>query len=187
MKKLLITGGSKGLGKEIVKKLQNEYEPGFGGHSEQKYIIRDVSRTTGYDLTKEIPEFDCDILILNAGIWKNDWRLNYEVPKEMAERAAKGTLVVFILSNAAYQSFGNDDYTAAKSGLLHYVRRKQREGFPFITISPGTINTNFWEAADVDHRKKGCMKPEVVAELVVQAIKAYENKALIRELIVIPI
>lgn len=174
MLKVVITGGSGGLGKAITERLKGEF------------LITDFSRTSGVDLTKGIPDFECDILILNAGVWKNDWRLNYEVPKEMAEVAPKNPLVIFILSNAAYRSYGNDDYTAAKSGLLRYANRKQMEGYNFTTISPGTIDTGFWDGAEVDNRKKGCMKPEVVAELVYQAIKAWQNGALITELVVLP-
>jgi MoaA/NifB/PqqE/SkfB family radical SAM enzyme len=176
MKRILGTGFSKGLGKCIVDKLKADME--------NVYKITDFSRSSGVDLTKEIPDFDCDILILNAGVWENDWVLNFEVPYKLAEQMPKDKLVIFILSNAAYQSYGNDFYTASKSGLLHYAQRKQREGYNFATISPGTVKTGFTGA---ENEAKGCMKPEVVAELVYQAILAWENGALVREMIVTPI
>jgi short-subunit dehydrogenase len=168
--KVLITGGSKGLGKEIKDRLID-------------HEVIDFSRSSGIDLTKEIPSFECDILILNAGVWKNNWRLNYEVPKEMSERMPKDKLVIFVLSNAAYQSYGNDDYTTSKCGLLYYLRRKQREGYGFASISPGTINTGFWDKADIDNRKKECMDPKDVAESVYHIIKQFEKKVLIKEMI----
>ena len=186
MKKVCLTGGSKGLGLCIKEELEHIYEPGFGGHSERKYAVEDFSRSTGYDLTKTVPAVICDILICNAGCWNNDWKLNYETPRAMAEQVDKNTLVIFVLSNAAYNSFGNDDYTAAKSGLLHYARRKQKEGYRFCTISPGTINTSFWKNSAVDNRLKGCLMPEVVADSVVHIIQQAERGCLIRELIITP-
>ena len=209
MRTVIITGASRGLGKAIKERLlddcwttsyfdygQDALKRGdVSAKTEYKYQSTDFSRTSGYDLTDfwgvehaldalkaSIP----DILILNAGVWKNNWRLNYEAPKELAEQMPKDKLVIFILSNAAYQSFGNDDYTTAKGGLLHYARRKQREGFLFSTISPGTINTGFWDGAETDNRIRGAMRPEVVAELVYQIIKAHEAGALVKELIVTP-
>ena len=194
MKKVVLTGGSKGLGKAIKDKLENT--PIFG---RVEYQVIDFSRTSGVDLTKKIPEFDCDILILNAGVWEcnRNWdaalKLNLLVPMTMALKAATKWLkekrkghIIFILSNAAYQSFGNDLYSTYKSGLLLLARRLQKEKQMVSTISPGTIDTDFWDKAEVDNRKKGCMEPEVVADLVYSIIKAGEAGACVTELIVLP-
>lgn len=200
MRKVVLTGGSKGLGKAIKDEIGKWHAvPGCAFSIQEQipplYEVIDFSRTTGYDLDttdgtykaiNKLVEINPDILILNAGKWENSWGVNYHAPKALAEKMPKGRLVVFILSNAAYQSYGNDDYTAAKSGILHYVRRKQREGYAFSSISPGTINTDFWAGAEVDNRKKGAMKPEVVAESVYHIIQQAEKGVLIREMIIMP-
>ena len=192
MKRVVLTGGSKGLGLAIKERLGDVV---WDDDLWPITTATDFSRSSGCDLTlnsglkmviTHIKRDNPDILILNAGTWKNNWRLNYESPKELAEQMPKDKLVIFILSNAAYRSYGNDDYTAAKGGLLHYIRRKQGEGFNFASISPGTIDTGFWDGAETDNRIRGAMRPEAVAELVYRIIKAYENGALVRELVVTP-
>ena len=123
-----------------------------------------------------------DVLILNAGKWtsrsKNAvglmeyFRLNYLSPKEMALKAGKGTHIIFILSNAAYANYGNDDYTTAKAGLLLLARRLQKEGRKVTCICPGTVNTDFWKDAKEDNRKKCTpIEPWEIAEMVSLAIK----------------
>jgi NAD(P)-dependent dehydrogenase (short-subunit alcohol dehydrogenase family) len=184
--KILITGGEKGLGKQIKEFLFYE-------------DVTSISRSNGYDLDskkgllkaiKLIRKIKPDVLILNAGKWDNSFFLNYISPKELSEEALKinpTCHVIFILSNAAYQSYGNDDYTASKSGLLHYARRKQREKFSVSTISPGTIDTDFWKGAKVDNRKRGAIHPELVAMLVSNIIAFFKaDKSLITELIILP-
>lgn len=181
MPKIMITGASKGIGEAIRQRLGLEYD------------VVDISRSTGYNLLVRLPDEVCDVLVLNAGVWNcppiEMYKLNYLVPKQMAQRALTRnpkTHIIFVLSNAAYQNFGNDDYTAQKAGLLHFAKRLQREGHKVSTISPGTVNTDFWKDAVIDNREKGCMEPDVVAELIYSIIKAGENGALVTELIVIP-
>jgi len=190
MKSVILTGGSKGLGKAIKDKLEHTYEPGFGGHSEQEYVVTDVSRTSGHDIIEMIPCYkDLDVLILNAGIWEGkDLFPLYEATKIMASTHLwKHPHIIFILSNAAYQNFGNDDYATVKAGLLLFARRLQKEGHKVSTISPGTMDCdNFWENAVLDHRNEGCMDPKTVASLVQQVIKAGEQGAIVTELIVLP-
>jgi len=190
MKRVIITGASKGIGKAI----RNLLESPIFLTGEPKYKVADLSRTSGVDLTKLsdsqirniLNELNPHILILNAGVWKNEWKLNYEVSRAMAERMPKDKLVIFLLSNAAYRSYGNDDYTAAKSGLLHYANRKQMEGYHFATIAPGTVDTGFWDKAEVDNRKRGCLSPAVIADSVYHIIKQAEKGALITEMIILP-
>jgi len=172
--KVIITGGSKGIGKAICDRLT----PFF--------TVIDLSRSKGVDLLEEIPEIDCDILICNAGVWEGSWkdvmRLNCEVPIVLADQMPKDRLVIFILSNAAYKNYGNDAYTASKSGLLMYVRRKQEHGYNFATISPGTVRTGFTGK----NEERGYMFPDTIARKVAQIIVDFAEGALTTEHIIVP-
>jgi NAD(P)-dependent dehydrogenase (short-subunit alcohol dehydrogenase family) len=170
--RLVITGGSKGIGKAICEYLKDLYE------------IEDLSRTTGHDLTKDLPPIHAEALVLCAGAWKGTLTLNYHSPKMMLDKIDKKTHVVLILSNAAYENYGNDDYTTAKAGLLLKARRMVKEGYRITCISPGTVNTDFWKDAEVDNRTK-CIpiEPIEVARCVALALA---SDSLITELIILP-
>ena len=183
---VVITGATKGLGKEIKYQLEEFYD------------VINISRSNGFDLSTidglekakdVIGEEKPTTLILNSGAWRNDFFLNYFSAKELSEKALEVNPkchVIFILSNAAYQSYGNDDYTTSKSGLLHYARRKQRGGYKVSTISPGTIDTGFWEDAEEDNRKKGALSPKAVASIVVSVMEVGKNGGVVTELIILP-
>lgn len=194
MKRCLITGGSKGLGYAISAMFAYSYCHECQSDEfikESPYYIHEFSRSEGIDITKSFPIIDdIDILILNAGVWEGEQLLPlYKATKNIALAYAPNIKhVIFILSNAAYQDYGNHDYTMVKSGLLHFARwlQKQYPKLKVSTISPGTMNTGFWNDAEVDNRKKGAMEPEVVAELVYSIIKAGEQGACVTEMIVLP-
>lgn len=192
MKKVIITGGSRGLGTKIKKAI-------FG------YDVYDISRTSGnFDKAQEvIVAHNPDIVIFNHGIWSGDnlvevnlastMRLAKQAWFEML-RTKKQGLILFILSNSAYYGFsGNEEYAATKAGLLGFARclyetgRRSNPKISIATISPGTIgDTDFWKDATVDNRKNGAMQPEVIAEMVYQMIKSWEKGALVREMIITP-
>jgi len=183
MSKLLITGGSKGIGAAIKCKLQDEYE------------ITDISRTTGYDLSKisgiekaqaKIKKLKPDVVILNHGVWDNKKivRINLEAPMALA-RFARWIMIknhiegqiVFILSNSAYDGFaGNEEYSATKAGLLGFARCLYKScvnfGIKVSTISPGTVNTDMWKQSRTDNRKK-CIpiEPWEMGEAVATTLK----------------
>jgi len=183
MQKVLITGGSTGLGKAIKDQIELDY------------IVEDWSRSTGHDITKEVPDFDCDILICNAGRWTGTWQdvfaLNYVAPINMSKyiiakwsREKRAGHIIYILSNAAYRNYGNDDYTTSKAGLRFFAERMDRENSPWgIRISmesPGTMDTGFWDSAPLDNRKKcNPIDPRDVAKRIKAMIDSrykYEGK-----------
>lgn len=171
--KICITGGSKGIGKAIIKELFIATQADKIGCT-MPIEVTDFSRSTGYDLSKAIPviDNDIDVLILCAGAWKGNMFLNYTVNTALIDMVNKKTHIILILSNAAYQNYGNDDYTTAKAGLLLLARRLQKEGRKVTCICPGTTNTGFWDNAEEDNRKK-CIpiEPWEIAEMVSLAIR----------------
>lgn len=162
--KVVITGGSKGIGRYTAAKFKSYF-----------YDVVDISRTSGYDLSQGVTEDilqivkSARIVVLNAGKWTGPdaFKLNYEIPNLLLDYISKDQHVVVVLSNAAYENYGNDDYTTAKSGILLKCRRLQKEGYRISVVSPGTTNTDFWENSIVDNRQK-CLpiEPEEIAELI---------------------
>lgn len=186
-KKVIAFGGSKGIGKAIVDKLKEK----------GRYDIIEISRTSGYDLLEEkisLPTTEADIFIYSAGvgffhnkgrIHKNIQkmiRLDLEIPILLTYRI-KAKHYIYIGSNSSYYGFeGSDVYCAVKHGILGFARALRKSGKKVSVVSPGTVDTSFW---DNSGRKKPelCQKPEDVAEAVVCCI---ENDADIEELLITP-
>ena len=192
MRNVIVTGASGGLGAAIKKLLK-----------EKKYKVKSLSLRGKKPFAWVIGEgsLKCSVLILNHGVWDDPdifW-VNTQSSMAMADDAHRNWIkqkkkghIIFILSNSAYFGFaGNEYYSATKAALLGYARCLRQtckpHGIKISTISPGTIGkTKFWNKAKTDNRKKGCMKPEMVADLVYSIIKAGEQGACVTELIVLP-
>jgi short-subunit dehydrogenase len=186
-KKIVIFGGSKGIGKAIVAKME----------SKQQFEIVEISRTSGYDLLKTEPSlpFDkADIFIYCTGLGlfyeKNKVpeninkmiKLNLEIPILLTNKI-RARHYIFIGSNSSYYGFdGSEVYCAVKHGILGFARALRRSGKKVTIVSPGAVNTSFWDNSGM-RKPKYTLTPEDVADAVTACI---ENKGDIEELLITP-
>ena len=77
MKKILITGASRGLGKAFVEELKNDYEIISTARSGDVTIHGDLSDNKFVQML--IDEVDADIIINNAGLISNDLKETYKI------------------------------------------------------------------------------------------------------------
>ncbi|MFH1648570.1 MAG: SDR family oxidoreductase [Patescibacteria group bacterium] len=209
MKKVLITGGAQGLGKEIAKQLKEDYEVMVLDITESNlegvkgYIcdITDVSQ-----VEKVISEIGkIDILINNAGVYVsgeltdtsyNDiakvmlvnavgtMNITKEVLPQMKER--KSGKVVFIGSIRGIE--GKEErsvYCASKWAITGFLKslRKEVEKYDIevIGLYPGLMKTNLFENAGIERDMNEAMDPKEVAEICKKSI---EDDGLVMEDIV---
>lgn len=186
-KKVIIFGGSKGIGKAIVDKLKEK----------GRYDIVEISRTSGYNLLKEkiaLPITEADIFIYSTGVgffhdkgskYENICkmiRLDLEIPILLTNRI-KARHYIYIGSNSSYYGFeGSDVYCAVKHGILGFARALRKSGEKVSVISPGTVDTSFWDNSGRE-KPRFCQKPEDVAAAVICCI---ENNSDIEELLITP-
>ena len=190
MKKVLITGGNKGIGLELVKKyLNNDYEVFttychdnmFNRIDNVKYYELDLAKKESIDiLINEISNID--ILINNAGICiDNDIHSkSYEEFKEVIdvnltgtlyltseitkEKLTKGSIVFISSDNALTENYPESiDYDASKAGLIKVCEDFSKYLAPNIrvnVIAPGWVNTGMNKGIDE------CYKKQVVDKLL---------------------
>ena len=209
MKKVLITGGAQGLGKEIAKQLKEDHEVMVLDIIESNlegvkgYIcdITDVSQVE--KVIFEIGEID--ILINNAGVYVsgeltdtsyNDiakvmlvnavgtMNITKAVLPQMKER--KSGKVVFIGSIRGIE--GKEErsvYCASKwavTGFLKSLRKEvEKYDIEVIGLYPGLMKTNLFENAGIERDMNEAMDPKEVAEICKKAI---EDDGLVMEDIV---
>lgn len=182
--KVLVTGGSRGIGQAMVKALRT------AGH-----VVAVASRT-GYDcdlfyqadLSKAHERFrlisnvadafgGLDVLVNNAGaqghtpftdtsysVWNYQLELMLTAPFDLSQQAAKymlhhgGGHIVNVLSTSAFQGARNiAPYVAAKHGLLGLTRAMAIELAPKIRvngIAPGLTQTSMVEQYITPERQK---------------------------------
>ena len=170
MKKVLITGGTKGLGKSLVLKYLNEGYEVYTTYCHDNY--EKIDNVTYYKLDLDNEESinnlvdsisNIDILINNAGISEDDNLINktydsirrvistnligpiYLTKRISLEKMNKGT-IIFVSSDCAINNNYKEgiDYDASKSGLLKVVEDFSLNLSPNINvigIAPGWINT----------------------------------------------
>lgn len=183
MKKVLITGGTKGLGKSLVLKyLNNNYEVYATYHNDTyekipnvNYLKLDLENKNSIDeLVDNLNEID--VLINNAGISDDDDIKNktYEsmqkvlstnllgplyLSKRIAtEKMNKGT-IIFITSDCAFDNNYPEgiDYDASKSGLTKVIDDLAIYLAPnirVIGVAPGWINTTMNKDIDDNYKKE---------------------------------
>lgn len=196
--RIAIAGSTGGIGKAIVKEL-TAFDEVSGWNVGHKIVEINRDET-------EAP--DCDVLILVSGIgrfgplesieegdieqmrWVNLERHILLVKSIINKwKVRKHGHIVFIGSNSSYVGIdGNSVYSATKAGLLAFARSIQAEisklGIKVTTISPGTVNTNFWQEAGRDNRVYGYIEPEEVARAVRFCI---DLPSVVTEMVILPV
>ncbi|MFH1648236.1 MAG: SDR family oxidoreductase [Patescibacteria group bacterium] len=209
MKKVLITGGAQGLGKEIAEQLKGDYdvmvldivESTLEGVKSYICDITDVNQVK--KVISEIGEID--ILINNAGVYVsgeltdtdyNDiakvmlvnavgtMNITKAVLPQMKER--KSGKVVFIGSIRGIE--GKEErsvYCASKwavTGFLKSLRKEvEKYDIEVIGLYPGLMKTNLFENAGIERDTSEAMDPKEVAEVCKKSI---EDDGLVMEDIV---
>ena len=149
-----------------------------------------------------------DLLINNAGIshatvpipkltfelWREviDTNLNgtFLVTREILPLMRKGSAIVNNLSIAAVRVFpGMSAYNASKHGALaltNTLREEQRaNGIRVIALLPGATDTRIWETFWPEAPRAKMMKPETVAQALINVLALPEN-ATVEELMIQP-
>ena len=184
MKKVLITGGNKGLGKSLVEKyLNNNYtiyatynsDTNFTRIDGVNYLHLDLSSKESInDLVNNIE--DIDILINNAGIANDDYIFNKDyddfkrvidinllgtlyLTKEITKNKLKQGSIIFVSSDNALTSNYTEaiEYDATKAGIIKVCEDFAKFLSPNIrcnVVSPGWINTKMNEGLDKTYKKE---------------------------------
>ena len=166
-KSAIVTGASKGIGKAIMESLKKE-----------GVYVYNMSRTTGYDLIKKIPEeLESHILINNVGgggTWSNFKECidkNYGIMLDMTTNYLKSHRdwgrVITIASIYGKEKGPNPGFTAAKAAQIAYMKSMagKVEGTTFNTVCPGYIDVGKPFNLDIPYPST-VGKPEDVANLV---------------------
>ncbi|MFC1700499.1 SDR family NAD(P)-dependent oxidoreductase [Patescibacteria group bacterium] len=199
MKKVLITGGAQGLGKEIAEQLKEDYE----------VVVLDIEKceldgvtchicdiTDIGQLQKIVSEIgEVDILINNAGVYisgeltDNDYNdiakvmfvnalgtinTTKAVLPQMKER--KSGKIVFVNSIRGVEAREERSvYCASKwavTGFLKSLRKEvEKYDIEVIGLYPGLMKTNLFENAGVKRDMSEAMDPKEVAEICKKAIE----------------
>ena len=209
MKKVLITGGAQGLGKEIANQLKDDYEvvvldikeSDLEGIESHTCDITDVNQIQ--EVVSEIGNID--ILINNAGVYisgeltDNDYNdiakvmfvnalgtinITKAVLPQMKER--KSGKIVFVSSIRGVEAREERSvYCASKwavTGFLKSLRKEvEKYDIEVIGLYPGLMETSLFENAGIKRDMGGAMDPKEVAEVCKKAI---ENDNLVMEDIV---
>jgi len=188
IKNIVVFGGSKGIGKAIVDKLQDR----------NLYNVTDISRSSGYDLLSgDIPilKSKIDVFIYSAGMGcffekgrnsrniRDIIQLGLEIPIILTNQI-DADHYIYIGSNSSYYGFeGSETYCAVKHGILGFARALRKSGKKVSVVSPGAVDTAFWKDSGRE-KPELCQKPEDVANAVMCCI---ENDAVIEELLITPL
>lgn len=172
MKKVLITGGSKGIGLALVKKyLSNSYEVfttychDFNGEKldNVKYFQLDLGNKDSIDkLVNQVNDFD--ILVNNAGICDDDDLSNktyisiknvidvnlsgtiYLTNEVIKKKLKKGSIVFISSDNALTDNYPESiEYDASKAGIIKVGEDFAKYLAPNVRVNivaPGWVNTS---------------------------------------------
>lgn len=184
MKRVLITGGSRGLGKSLVLKYINNGYMVYATYNSNSdfekiegvnYLHLDLSNEESINnLVNNIDSID--VLINNAGIANDDYIFNktYDdfkkvidvnllgtlyLTKEIVKNKLKNGSIVFISSDNALSSNYIEaiEYDATKAGIIKVCEDFAKFLSPNVrcnVVSPGWINTSMNEGLDDSYKKE---------------------------------
>lgn len=181
LKHAIITGGTGGLGKAIVKKFRAE------GWEVVSLGRNDLDLSDSEAVERFFSGTPCDLLVCAAGIirdqpvsrmleteWDDVFRLNFSAAARCARAALSGMAeskvghVVFISSYAAVRpAVGQAAYSTAKAALLgltaDLAAQYGGDGLRVNTVLPGFLETTMTEAVS-PKRKEAVRKLHAVGE-----------------------
>ncbi|MFH1134260.1 MAG: SDR family oxidoreductase [Nanoarchaeota archaeon] len=197
MKKVLIIGGSGGLGRAIIKRLKhrantvNVSREASGADRDIRVDLRkrgDVLRALG-----QLKKFDFDTIICCSGIlhWHKtgtipsdeidaDFAVNVTGPLKLIDglvpqlRKNHGDLLI-VGSTSSFVCYPDSAvYQAAKHGMLGYIKSLQaelkKEDVRVIGFYPGGFDSGFHDKAKSPILKKDLMRTDDVADLLLHVL-----------------
>jgi ribitol-5-phosphate 2-dehydrogenase (NADP+) / D-ribitol-5-phosphate cytidylyltransferase len=164
-KKVLIFGGSSGIGKACKEKLKDVFAP-----TRQEV---DLSKAWGMKLE------GYDAIIYSAGEYideKKIMKVNFEscvrLVKLAEEQNWKGNIVFLSSSSSTYGRQSQPVYSASKAALNSYIEARHRElaekGILINAIAPCKVNTRLLDIIHPDVPRDSVLTPEYVANHVLK-------------------
>jgi NAD(P)-dependent dehydrogenase (short-subunit alcohol dehydrogenase family) len=201
---LVVTGRSKSLLRKVERELS-------GGKPRALVHLCDVRSSVDVQELLAVVErhfHRLDVLINNAGVahpnlhvadlpietWKEVLDTNltgtFLVTRAALPLMKSGGVIVNNLSISAKRVFpGLSAYNASKHGALGFTNTLREElrkrGIRVIALLPGATDTSIWNTLWLDAPRKKMMKPETVAQAVVNALMLPANST-VEELVVMP-
>jgi NAD(P)-dependent dehydrogenase (short-subunit alcohol dehydrogenase family) len=201
---LVVTGRSKSLLQKVERELS-------GGKPRVLVHLCDVRSSVDVQELLAVVErhfHRLDVLVNNAGVahpnlhvadlpietWKEVLDTNltgtFLVTRAALPLMKSGGVIVNNLSISAKRVFpGLSAYNASKHGALGFTNTLREElrkrGIRVIALLPGATDTSIWNTLWLDAPRKKMMKPETVAQAVVNALMLPANST-VEELVVMP-
>ena len=197
MKNALITGGSSGLGYELVKILNSEYNFTNISRTEcdiaKKNIILDLSNSKKLDKLLEEMDYVYDLVILNAGVlhWKklgnfsnkeiaDDFNVNIisqiKILNTLIKKLEKKQSTIILVGSVAsfYPIHENGSvYISTKSGVRSLIDSliKDHPGIRTIGVHPRGFTSELHKKSGMKRKNKNRPSSKNIAEKIIDILK----------------